>query len=188
MKAREAKTVDQWRKEIDHDITGGRGGFRILPRELFNSPAFAALGGSATIVVLTILNKLEYEKKGQKDRKGVRTGHPILRNSGEFVLTINELVARGLKKSTATRARVRAWELGFFDVLNPGTFHHAGRYKYSERWRLYPAGDYRSEGQQPPGQNVYPESGFKKQENLETDSPAQKSNVIFLEHSKVARP
>src|SRR5208283_4105328 len=162
MSFREVKTVEQWRDELDRDAEGGRGKFRILPREIFNSGAFAALGGSGTIVVLAILNRLEYQKNGKRDRKGVRVDCPVLRNNGEFQLTGNELVARGLSRSTATRARKLAWELGFFDVIESGTVHHAGRYRYSERWRQYPDGDYRPVGQLPPGRNVYPENGFRQ--------------------------
>jgi len=162
MKFKEVKSVDEWREELDRDAEGKRGSFRILPRELFNSRAFGALGGSGTIVVLSLLNKLEFEGKGRKDRKGVRVGHAALRNNGEFSLTIHELIARGLSRSTATRARKLAWKLGFFDVIEPGTVHHAGRYRYSERWRHYPNGDYRPAGQQPPGRNVYPDNGFQR--------------------------
>lgn len=165
MKFKEVKSVDEWREELDRDGSGKRGNFRILPRDLFNSRAFAALGGSATIVVLAILNNLQYEKKSGKDRKGVRMGHPVLRNNGECTLTVNELVTRGLSRSTATRARRLAWELGFFDVIEPGTVHHAGRYRYSERWQLYPNGNYRPVGQQPPGMNVYPDNGFKRSDS-----------------------
>ena len=164
MAFRDVKTPKMWREELDRDASGKRGAFRILSRELFNSPAFAALGGSATIVVLAILNKLEYEKTRKKDRKGIPTGQGKLRNNGQFSLTVNELVARGLSESTATRARKRAWELGFFDVIEQGTVHHAGVYRYSERWKAYPNGNYVPDGQQAPGRNVYPDSGFKKKQ------------------------
>jgi len=161
MSFRDVRSVEAWREELDRDVEGKRGEFRILPRALFNSKAFAALGGSATIVVLAIMNKLQYEKAGRRDRKGVKTGLPILRNNGEFSLTINELVTRGLSRSTATRARIRAWELGFFDVLEAGTVHHAGRYRYSERWRSFPDGGYHPVEQPAPGRNIYPQSGFR---------------------------
>jgi len=161
---KEVKSVEDWKNSIDQDREGERGRFKILSRELFNSRAFAALGGSATIVVLSILNKLKYEKKGKKDHKSVKVGHPIVRNNGEFSLTINELVARGLSRSTATRARNRAWELGFFDVIEYGSVHHAGKYRYSDRWRRYPHGDYKPLGQHPPGKNVYPENAFRSSE------------------------
>jgi len=180
MSFREVKTVEQWRDELDRDAEGGRGKFRILPREIFNSRAFAALGGSGTIVVLAILNRLEYEKNGKKDRKGVRVDCPILRNNGEFRLTINELVARGLSRSTATRARNLAWELGFFDVIESGTVHHAGRYRYSERWREFPDGDYRPVGQLPPGRNVYPENGFRKAEYYGLDMVIDNDKVLIF--------
>jgi len=187
MKTRDVKTVEQWRQELDQDAANGRGRFMILPRALFNSPAFAALGGTATIAVLAILNKLEYEKRGKKDRKGLRTGQPILRNGGEFSLTINELVARGLSRSSATRARFIAWELGFFDVLEPGTIHHAGRYRYSERWKEYTNGAYRPVGQEPPGKNVYPENGFKKTKDNQKDTEAETDRVICTEYLKAIR-
>ena len=180
MSFREAKTVEQWRDEIDRDAAGGRGKFRILPREIFNSRAFTALGGSGTIVALAILNRLEYDKRGKKDRKGVKVECSVLRNNGEFQLTVNELVARGLSRSTATRARFLAWELGFFDVIESGTLYHAGRYRYSERWRKFPDGDYRSVGQLPLGRNVYPENGFKKIEDDESSKMIEFGKVVIF--------
>ena len=97
---------------------------------------------------------------------GVESSIPVLRDNGEFVLTKNELIARGLSESSATRGRISAWEIGFFDVIEPGTIHHVGRYRYSERWKLYPNGDYKPFGQQPPGKNVYPDNGFKKSDSF----------------------
>ena len=164
---KQVKSVEQWREEIGRDAEGPRGKFMILKRAVFNSPAFAALRGDEVKVTLAVLNKLEYEKKGCKDRKGVKIGIPGLRNNGEFALTILELVARGLSKSTATRARERVWQLGFFDVIEPGTIHHAGKYRYSERWKHYPTGNYEPVGQQPPGKNVYPDNGFGATRNSE---------------------
>ncbi len=165
MKNKDVKSVQQFRDEIDQDAKGARGSFRILTREMFNSKAFAALDGKTMVVVLTILNKLEYQKKGKSKKKGVESSIPVLKNNGEFYLTRNELIARGLSESSASRGRIKAWEIGFFDVIEPGTIHHAGRYKYSERWKLYPTGAYKSVGQQPPGKNVYPENGFKKNDS-----------------------
>jgi len=179
MAFKEVKSVERWREELDRDAEGKRGSFRILSRELFNSRAFAALGCGGIVVVLALLNKLEFERKGVKDRKGVRISHPVLKNKGEFSLTVNELVARGLSRSTATRARKLAWELGFFDVIEPGTVHHAGRYQYSERWRHYPDGDYLPVGQQPPGRNVYPDNGFKRADN-ESDIMIDLNKMIIF--------
>ena len=162
MKRKIAKSIKEWESRLQADLEGRRGQFRILAREMLNSKAFRDLGGNGTIVVLAILDKLEYQKSGKKDRKGVRSGVGLLRNRGEFCLTIGELQARGLTQYSATKARIRAWELGFMDVIIAGSVHHAGRYRYSERWRQYPDGNYRPEGQVPPGTNVYPDYGFKK--------------------------
>jgi hypothetical protein len=187
MKTKQVKSVEQWRDELDQDSEGGRGRFMILSRELFNSRAFAALGGAGTIVVITILNKLSYEKKEKKDRKGVKINHPVLRNNGVFSLTINELVARGLSRSTATAARVLTWDLGFFDVLESGTIHHPGKYRYSGRWRLYPNGDYKPGGQQPPGKNVYPENGFKTRKDNQIGSTTESGQKMFPVYLKVVK-
>ena len=152
----------------------------ILKRAIFNSKAFAALRGDEVKVVLAVLNKLEYEKKNLKDRKGVKIGIPGLRNNGEFVLTINELVARGLSRSTATRARERVWQMGFFDVIEPGTIHHAGKYRYSLRWKQYPNSTYEPVGQQPPGKNVYPDNGFGATKNSKSDDLYEsEENMLF---------
>ncbi len=180
MSFREVKTVEQWRDEIDQDMAGGRGKFRILPRGIFNSKAFSALGGSGTIAVLAILNRLQYDKRGRKDRKGVKVECSVLRNNGEFGLTVNELVARGLSRSTATRARKLAWEVGFFDVIESGTVHHAGHYVYSERWKQYPDGNYLPVGQSPPGRNVHPENGFRKIEDYGSDMIIDNDKVVIF--------
>ncbi len=182
---KEAKSVESWRQELDRDTSGGRGRFLILTRAMFNSLAFSALNGGGIVVVLSILNKLEYEKRAGRDRKGVRVACPILRNNGAFSLTINELVARGLSQSTATRARLLAWDLGFFDVLESGTVHHAGRYRYSERWKAYPDGDYKPVGQQPPGKNVYPDNGFKVENP--SDKMIASDKMIFTEYLSVVK-
>ncbi len=124
-----------------------------------------------TITELSALNKLEYETTN-KNRKGVKSGVIRLKHGGRFSLTINELRARGISKASATRGRMQAWELGFFDVVTPVTIHHAGIYKVSDRWRKYPNGDWRPTHQQPPGLNVCPENSFKKRDHgkLEDDS------------------
>ena len=130
------------------------------------------------------MNKLDYEKKAKSKRKGVKSSIPVLRNNGEFSLTKNELIARGLSDSSATRGRTSAWEIGFFDVIEPGTIHHAGRYRYSERWKLYPAGDYKPVGQQPPGKNVYPDKGFKKNDS---STPSTANDPNFPDYIKMVK-
>lgn len=187
MHIKEFKTVEQWREELDRDSLGGRGRFMILSRSLFNSKAFAALGWPGTIVALSVINKLEYHKRGRKDRKGVKVGKVSLRNNGEFVLTINELVARGLSRSSATRGRVMAWEIGLFDVIEPGTIHHAGKYRYSERWKRYPNADHKPLGQQTPGKNIYPQGGFQRKTEDSSEISVEPISFAFPDYLRVAK-
>jgi len=179
----DAKTVEEWREIIDNDsdLNSKRGRFRLLPRDLFNSRAFAKLTRGGMIAVLSALNKLEYETTN-KDRKGVKSNVTRLKHGGRFSLTINELRARGISKASATRGRMQAWELGFFDVVSPGTIHHAGIYKVSDRWRQYPNGDWRPTDQQRPGLNVYPENSFKKRDHGKSEND---SDVDFGDASSM---
>ena len=86
MKNKEVKSVDQFRNEIDKDAKGNRGNFKILSREMFNSRAFAKLDGKSTLVVLSILNKLEYEPREKNKRKGVKSSIPCLKNNHIILL------------------------------------------------------------------------------------------------------
>jgi hypothetical protein len=136
---------------------------------MFNSQAFAALNRSGMIVVLSMLDKLHYASKPRKDRKNVKISNP-LKNDGRFVLIGAELKARGLKSEKAiAEGRRQAWELGFYDVIKTGTCVGAGKYRYSERWKRYPTGDYLPHDQEPPGANMWHKFAKKK----ETDLPAQ---------------
>jgi hypothetical protein len=129
---------------------------------LLNSRAFAALHKAGIVMVLAMLSRLRYDRP-KKDRKGVKAP-ARLKDGGAFYVTINELRARGLSATSATEGRKEAWRLGFFDVESPGTIHHAGRYRYSNRWRQYPNGPYEPIGQEQPGANVYPAHGFQKKD------------------------
>lgn len=162
MKTDGVRTVDEWRNRFRQEARSRRGQWRILSLEMFYSDAWQALNKAGTTAVLLMLSKLEFEKKGTRDRKGVRCSVPILKNGGQFSMTIAELQAFGLSASTAMRARNQAWELGFFDVDIPGTVHHAGRYRYCERWKLYPHREYLPTTSQRPGVNPYPQHGFKR--------------------------
>jgi len=95
--------------------------------------------------------------------------------------------ARGLSRSTATRGREIAWELGFFDVLEPGTIHHAGRYRYTERWRKYPGGNYKLTGQMPPGKNVYPLCGFRRKEDAGSDILSNFDENLYSSNPQVVK-
>jgi len=162
--------VEAWEERLDDDAQHpSRGQFRLLTREMVNSKAFRSLTKGGMVMVIAMMDKIAYHRKGQHKHKGVAVGTALLRNGGEFVVTINELCARGISPSSATRGRNEAWEKGFFDVLTPGTVHHPGRYRISQRWRDYPNGAYTPAGQPPPGVNVYPGSGrkFTKKDNEE---------------------
>jgi hypothetical protein len=151
-------SVGDWRERIDKAGKSKSGRWRLLPRDLFNSRAFAELDRSGIIVVLSMLDKLSYEKRGKKkDRKGVRISVPVIKDNGEFTITNNELKARGLTSPEGiAKGRRQAWELGFFDVLRTGSVTQYGWFKYSSRWRQYPDGDYRPVDQPDPGACLYP--------------------------------
>jgi hypothetical protein len=102
-------------------------------------------------------------------------------------LTINELVARGLKESSARKGRKLAWELGFFDVVEAGTLYNAGKYRYSERWKLYPNGNYEPIGQNPPGINVYPQNGFQKKTKDDSSEVSGNDRFFSTEYLKVVK-
>jgi len=176
------RTVDDWRDQFRHESKSKRGQWRILSLEMFYSEAWQALNKAGTTAVLLMPSKLEFVKKGTKDRKGVTSSVSTLKNGGQFSMTITELQALGLSASTATRARIQAWQTGFFDVVSPGTVHHAGKYRYSERWKLYPTGEYRPTNQQPPGVNVYPRYGFKRKESGRMDDSSPHVNFDLVPH------
>jgi hypothetical protein len=155
-----ARTPEAYREYMNEVAKTKVGRWRLMTREILYSLAFTALDKGGIIAVLAVMDKLKFEKKG-KDQKGVKTDRLTLRDGGQFTLSINELIALGISKSSAIRGRNQAWELGFFDVIESGTIHHAGTYRYSTRWMLYPDGDYKPTGQQPPGKNVYPDNSFK---------------------------
>jgi hypothetical protein len=153
---KEVKTVEQWKETLRPDSENKAGDWKILAREMFNSKAFAALTKAGIIVVLAMVNHFSYEKKSSKDRKGVKCGGQFLRNKGIFYLTGNELKARGLKSDRSIAdGKKQAWQLGFFDVIETGSFHSAGKFQYSERWKEYPHGDYQPKDERLPGRNLY---------------------------------
>jgi len=156
------RSVEEWELQLREDVLHqSRGQFRLLTREMVNSLAFRSLSKGGMVMVIAMMDKISYHRKGSHKQKGVTTERALLRNGGEFVVTANELIARGVSASSATRGRKEAWYKGFFDVLWYGTVHRPGRYRISWRWKKYPEGDYRPEGQSPPGMNVYPNSGRK---------------------------
>ncbi len=133
---RKKVSPEEWRERLDWAVDAKRGRWRVLPRAIASSRAFAELSRSGLIVVLAMLDNLTYQSKSKrKDTRCLQCGGLPLDNKGEFVITNNELIARGLKSpDSITRGRQEAWKLGFYDVVKTGTLMNYGIYRYSERW------------------------------------------------------
>ena len=100
-------------------------------------------------------------------------------NKGEFVITNNELIARGLKSpDSITRGRQEAWKLGFYDVVKTGTLMNYGIYRYSERWKNFPDGDYLPHDQPNPGKCLYPKEKRKLKPTTENVVSTTTKNVV----------
>jgi hypothetical protein len=150
-------TKEEWRDRLDQTGNTGRGRFRLLTREMNNSRAYSKLTRGGMIFVNAMLDKLDYENRNAKDRKNVKRGVEMLKNDGKFTVTNNELHARGIASaSTIAAARIEAWKLGFYDVIKSASLTNYGIYQYSERWKLYPYGEYLPVNQQRPGRCLYP--------------------------------
>jgi len=140
---REKISPEEYRARLDQAVNAKRGRWRTLPRAIASSRAFAELSKSGLIVVLAMLDNLTYQGKSKKGRNGLQCCGLPLDNNGEFVITNNELIARGLKSpESIARGRKEAWELGFYDVVKTGTLMNYGVYRYSERWKNFPNGEY----------------------------------------------
>lgn len=175
---RQVRTVSWFRERLKRDADK-RGAWKVLTREMLNSPAFAELNRSGLIVVLAMLDKLDESKALRKKKKGALVGN-IYKENGFFVLLGNELKARGLKSDSAiAEGRRQAWELGFFDTIRQGTVTHYGEFRYSERWKRYPNGNYLPEDQQEPGASLY--HRFPKRKGI--DDPAENAgNGSYEKH------
>jgi hypothetical protein len=163
------KSVDEWCEELDRTGDDGVGRFKLLSRRMNNSRAYSKLTRGGMIFVNAMLDKLEYERKGNKDRKNVKRGSGVLKNDGRFTVTNNELHARGIGSDSSIKAaREQAWMLGFFDVLLSATLMNCGDYQYSERWKHYPKGAYQPVNQPPPGRCLYPNRPSKSKPTTKT--------------------
>jgi hypothetical protein len=137
------KTVEEWRSERRKKAKR-EGGFILIPMELWNGEAFHALQKAEKLILLECLSQLRYAPKSTSKREKIpkdslfkcSLGH--LLNKGEFGLPTKYLQERGIKsEETISRAKKRLVELGFLDVVTQGSFTKAGRFRYSDRWRLY---------------------------------------------------
>jgi hypothetical protein len=134
------KTIEEWRAERRRKAKRENGYIRI-PMELWNSEAFHALTKSEKLILIECLAQLRYAPKSIKKRKGMdiyQCGLGGLLNNGEFGLPTKYLQERGIKgQDTIARAKRRLVQIGFMDVVIPGSFTKAGRFRYSDRWRNY---------------------------------------------------
>lgn len=162
------KTVEEWRSERRRKAKQ-EGGYVLIPMEMWNSEAFHALKKAEKLILMECMAQLRYAPKSSKKREKIpkaslfKCGLGHLLNKGEFGLPTKYLQERGIKgEDTISRAKKRLVELGFIDVVDQGTFAKAGRFRYSDRWRSYNAGELFKESGSPvydgplPGYCHYP--------------------------------
>ncbi|MGO9122422.1 MAG: hypothetical protein ACLQPD_33010 [Desulfomonilaceae bacterium] len=172
----EPKSVEWWRAKLDETEDDAYGHFKLLPRLMLNSRAFAELTYGGVQFVLAMLDKLHYKDNhkttgGRGVKSSKKLAPAVVKDGGRFKVTNNELIARGVKSSaTISAARSQAWELGFYDVEKTGTLKNPAEGKYSERWKLFPDGPFQPNGQPRPGKCLYPNRDLGKlKPTLKTD-------------------
>ncbi|AFM26086.1 hypothetical protein [Desulfomonile tiedjei] len=162
------KTIEEWGKERLRKAKQEKG-FVLIPMELWNGEAFHALEKSEKLILLECLSQLRYAPKSEKKRKKIpkdtlfQCGLGWLLNGGEFGLPTKYLQERGIKgEDTIARAKRKLVQVGFMDVVTQGSFRKAGRFRYSDRWRIYNGSALMSEHGEPlydgplPGYCHYP--------------------------------
>lgn len=162
------KTIEEWRSERRRKAKH-EGGYIVIPMEMWNGEAFHALAKAEKLILLECMAQIRYAPKSAKKREKVpkatlfECGLGYLLNKGEFGLPTKYLQERGIKgEDTISRAKKRLVEIGFIDVVDQGTFAKAGRFRYSDRWRTYNAGELSKESGSPvydgplPGYCHYP--------------------------------
>lgn len=139
-------TPAQWGTRIDDEVAGKRGRFKFLERQAFSSRAYRSLSLPAREILLCYLNHVKYEKRPKQHGPGNRRHTGTSLNSGNLVVTNNEIKARGGVRSDSTiaKARQELVDCGFLDVVRPGAFPQPGIFALSSRFLQYPNGDYRA--------------------------------------------
>ena len=156
---KQPKTIEEWKESI----SGHKIGVIIISRNMYNSAAFRELSKkhSYVSVLLAALDQVYFEKKTKNNR-----GKRRLQNGGIIYLPQNMLKARGIRSNkTIAEAKRRLVELGFLDVVETGSVHHAAVFRISDRWREYPNGDYRPKDNKLPGKSLHEEYGLKSQDH-----------------------
>jgi hypothetical protein len=164
------KTIEEW----EVSIAQHKRGVVIIQRAMFNSKAFLELSKRPlhVLVLLAAINQVFYDKKGN-------TGKRAFANGGIIYLPQNLLKARGVNaNATIAEAKKRLVELGFIDVVETGSVHHAGVFKISERWSKYPHGDYLPKDRKLPGTSLYSEYGFTSPEHPVTKKRHAKKTSV----------
>ncbi len=148
---REHKTVDEWSADIDKEVNGAIGLWKILPREIFSSKAYRSLSLSERNILHCYLNKVWYSKPDKHSKRRMKHNSSVPENGRNLIVTNNEIKARGgiRSDSTISKARKKLAEIGFLDVIRSGKFPQPGIYAVSERWKRYPDGDYKPTDQRP---------------------------------------
>lgn len=141
-------TIDEWSVHIRKtEMKGDAGAFRFLTRQIFSSDAYIALTLIEREVLLCFLNKLRYEPVSSREKRKGRKAAWVPVNARDLTVTYNEVKARRIvalsNDKSISNAKKRLIEVGFLDVVKPAQFPHAGIYALSDRWRRFPAGDYR---------------------------------------------
>jgi hypothetical protein len=89
--------------------------------------------------------KVQYEKASNNNRR-MKHSKAYPKNGNQLMVTNNEIKARGIvagnNNKTIAEARKALVEIGFLDVVQPGSYRGSGIFALSNRWRNYPEGDY----------------------------------------------
>ncbi|MBI5249092.1 MAG: hypothetical protein HY912_06325 [Desulfomonile tiedjei] len=134
------RTVEEWgeKRKKRYANDGGKGGFRILPRKVFDSDAFNELSKSSKLVLILSLDQLDYWYKKNKGEPKRDSSVGPLRNDGCFSLPSNFLKERGISGSdTIAKARRELVAAGFWETVQTGTLLQSGIFRWSDKWVTY---------------------------------------------------
>ena len=92
---RKNKTVGEWSADIDREVNGKLGAWRILPREVFSSKAYRDLSLPEREILHCYLNKVSFVKPDKQDRRRMKLSKPVPENPRNLIVTNNEIKARG---------------------------------------------------------------------------------------------
>ena len=182
---RKHKTVGEWSADIDKEVNGKLGAWRILPREVYSSKAYRDLSLPEREILHCYLNKVSFVKPDKQDRRRMKLSKPVAENARNLIVTNNEIKARGgvLSDSTIAKARKRLVEIGFLDVVRSCMFPQPGIFGLSDRWKEYPNKEYKPKDNRPVSFHPYsrqPVDGrFRGNDYLVVQQDGQQSTSIY---------